>query len=130
MTMRFVIVDDDIGFRGTICNIIKKNQFGVVVAQCGDGLEAESVIIEFQPDIVVIDLLLPGQSGIDLIKQFNNPNNKVSFIMISSFCNKSMITQFLLNGIDYYLCKPIDILCFTSLIKKVVESKVKRQTLK
>lgn len=122
MEMRFLIIDDDIVFRRTISYLIEKYHLGVVVAECDDGLEAESVIREFRPDIVVVDLLLPGQSGIELTRKISNINNEISFIMISSCSNKSMITQAYLSGIDFYLQKPINALDFTSAIKKAAKS--------
>ncbi|WP_371362595.1 Protein-glutamate methylesterase/protein-glutamine glutaminase [Sporomusa rhizae] len=121
--MRFLIVDDDIGFRRTISYIIEKYHLGVVVGNYGDGLEAETGIRKLRPDIVVVDLLLPGQSGIELTKKISSINNKISYIMISACSNKSIITEAMLSGIDYYLQKPINVLDFNSVIKKIAERK-------
>ena len=123
MDTTFLIIDDDIGFRRMIRYLIGKYQLGVVVAECGDGLEAESVIHEFHPDIVVVDLLLPGQCGMDLTKRISTTNHKISFIMTSSCSNQSLITQAYLSGIDCYLTKPINALDFTGAIKKVEENR-------
>ncbi|HWR44603.1 response regulator [Sporomusa sp.] len=121
--MRFLIIDDDIGFCKTISYLIEKYHLGVILANCGDGLEAESIIRKLRPDIVVIDLLLPGQSGIELAKKINNVDNKISFIMISACSNESLITEAYHSGIDFYLQKPINALDFTSVIKKIVIGK-------
>lgn len=123
MEMRFLIVDDDIGFRRTISYIIDKYHLGVVVGNYGDGLEAETGIRKLRPDIVVVDLLLPGQSGIELTKKISSINNKISYIMISACSNKSIITEALLSGIDYYLQKPINVLEFKSVVKKIGDGK-------
>jgi len=127
LEMRFLIIDDDIGFRKTISYLIEKYHLGVVAGECGDGLEAESVIRDLRPDIVLVDLLLPGQSGIELTKKISSTNNEISFIMISSCSNKSMITQAYFGGINFYLPKPINSLDFTSLLKKVVKSRLEKQ---
>lgn len=121
MEMTFLIIDDDIGFRRMIRHIIEKYHLGIVIAECGDGLEAESVIHEFHPHIVVVDLLLPGQCGIELTKKISTVNHDISFIMTSSCSNKSLVTQAFLSGIDFYLAKPINALDFTSAIKKIIE---------
>lgn len=123
MEMRFFIVDDDIGFRRTISYVIEKYHLGIVVGSYGDGLEAETGIRNLQPDIVVVDLLLPGQSGIELTKKVSSINNKISFIMTSACSNKSIIAEALLSGIDYYLQKPINVFDFNSVVKKIVEGK-------
>jgi Response regulator containing CheY-like receiver domain and AraC-type DNA-binding domain len=119
--MRFLIIDDDIGVRKTISYLIEKYHLGVIVANCDDGLEAESVIHELRPDIVVVDLLLPGQSGVELVKKINNVNKDISFIMISACSNESLITEAYNSGIEFYLQKPINALDFTSVIKKIIQ---------
>lgn len=121
MKMRFLIIDDDIGVRKTISYLIEKYHLGVIVANCDDGLEAESVIHELRPDIVVVDLLLPGQSGVELVKKINNVNKDISFIMISACSNESLITEAYNSGIEFYLQKPINALDFTSVIKKIIQ---------
>lgn len=123
MELKFLLIDDDIGFRRMIKYLIGKYQLGAVVAECGDGLKAESLIHEFHPHIVVVDLLLPGQCGIELTKKLSNTNHETSFIMTSSCSNKSLVTQAFLSGIDFYLTKPINALDFTSVIKKLAENK-------
>ena len=116
MEPRILIIDDDIGFRKTISYLIKKYSLGSIVASCSDGLEAETIISQIQPDIVVVDLLLPGQSGIELMKKLSNTNSKISSIMISACSNESMIKEAYLSGIDFYLQKPINVLEFTTVI--------------
>lgn len=128
--MRFVIIDDDIGFRKTLRTIIERYHLGVVVAECGDALKGEIAIREFNPDIVVVELLLSRKTGIDLAKTFSDTNNDISFILTSSYLNKSIIKHFFLSGIDFYLRKPIDVLSTTSFIEKVIENKLEQRNIK
>lgn len=118
-----MIIDDDIGFCRCISNIIKKYHLGVVAASCSDGLEAESLILEYRPDIVVIDLLLPGQSGIELTKKLTASNREISFIMMSACSNTSIIAQAYHSGVDFYLQKPVNALDFVAVVNKAVKSK-------
>jgi len=67
--MRFAIIEDDVSVRKIISNIINKYQLGTVVAECGDGLKAEEIITEYSPEVSIVDLLLPGQDGVELIKK-------------------------------------------------------------
>lgn len=121
--MRLAIVDDDAVIRKIICNIVEKYELGTVVAECQDGLEAEKIISDYQPEVALVDLLLPGQDGVKLITRLREQGLTTSFIMISQSSSQDMITEAYKNGIDFYIHKPINVLEFVSVFKKVEESR-------
>ncbi|MCE5286862.1 MAG: response regulator [Pelosinus sp.] len=121
--MRLVIIDDDAVVRKIISNIVEKYELGTIVAECADGLRAEQVITEYQPEIALVDLLLPGQDGVKLITSLKQLGADTSFIMISQSSSQDMITEAYKNGIDFYIHKPINVLEFVSVFKKVEESR-------
>ncbi len=127
--MRFVIIEDDISVRKIIGNIIEKYTLGTVVAECGDGLKAEAIIAEYAPDVALIDLLLPGQDGIELIRRLKESGLETSFIMISESTSQPMITKAYQSGIDFYIHKPLNVLEIVSVIGKVEESRRLRQVM-
>ena len=120
--MRFIIIDDDIGIRKIIKNIIEQNALGIVIAESGDGHEAERLIIDMQADIVIMDLLLPGQDGIEIITKAMQHDHVPRFIMISESDSQPMITQAYQAGIEFFIHKPINVHEIVSVIKKVEES--------
>lgn len=121
MTIRFVVVDDDISIRKIVRKIIEDHALGSVVAECADGLSAEKTIQELRPDIAIVDLLLPGQDGAELVRKLRT-QVATSFIMISESSNQPMITQAYQHGIEFYIHKPINVLELITVIKKVQES--------
>ncbi|MDF2569569.1 MAG: cheB 4 [Sporomusa sp.] len=121
--MRFVIIEDDVSVRKIIGNIIDKYQLGTVVAECGDGLKAESIIGEYSPDVALVDMLLPGQDGVELIRKLRENRLETSFIMVSESTSQPMITKAYQTGIDFYIHKPINVLEIVSVIRKVEESR-------
>lgn len=127
--MRFVIIEDDISVRKIIGNIIAKYKLGTVVAECGDGLKAEAILAEYSPDVALIDLLLPGQDGIELIRRLKESGLETSFIMISESTSQPMITKAYQSGIDFYIHKPLNVLEIVSVISKVEESRRLRQVM-
>lgn len=127
--MRFVIIEDDASVRKIVGNIIDKYKLGTVVAECGDGLKAEGIITEYAPDVALIDLLLPGQDGVELIKKLKESGLETSFIMISESNSQPMITKAYQTGIDFYIHKPINVLEITSVIRKVEESRRLREVM-
>jgi len=130
MTIRFVIIDDDVSIRRIIRNVIEQHDLGTVVGECADGLEAERLMGECYPDIAVVDLLLPGQDGIELIKRLGSQqSSQASFIMISESRSQPMITQAYQHGIEFYIHKPINVLEIITVINKVKESRKLKQAL-
>ncbi|MBP2664165.1 MAG: cheB 4 [Firmicutes bacterium] len=121
--MRFVIIEDDVSIRKITSNILKKYDLGTIVAECGDGLKGEDIIAEYAPDVALVDLLLPGQDGVELIRKLKERGVETSFIMISESTSQPMITKAYETGIDFYIHKPINVLEITSVIRKVEESR-------
>lgn len=127
--MRFVVVDDDVSVRRIIRNIIEQNDLGTVVAESADGLEAEKLIAECRPDIGVIDLLLPGQDGVELIRKLRDLQPPISFVMISESSSQPMITQAYQHGIEFYIHKPVNVSEMVTVINRVRESRNLKKTM-
>lgn len=123
MPIRFVIIDDDVSIRKIIRNIITEHSLGTVVAECADGLEAEKAIIDCRPEIAIVDLLLPGQDGVELIKKLRAQPLPTSFIMISESRSQPMVTQAYQHGIEFYIHKPINVWEIVTVINRVGESR-------
>lgn len=126
MSLRFVVVDDDISIRKIVQNIIEQSDLGQVVGECEDGLSAEKVILESKPDIVLVDLLLPGQDGVELMRKLREQTT-ASFIMISESSSQQMITRAYESGIEFFIHKPVNVLELVSVVNKVQESRRLKQ---
>lgn len=123
MSMRMIVVDDDISICRIITNLVQQYQLGQVLAECGDGISAEQEIRECQPEIVLVDLLLPGQDGIELVRKLSKEYPGISFIMISQVSNQPMITRAYESGIEFFIHKPINALELVSVLNKVQETR-------
>lgn len=127
MSSRFVIVDDDAGIRKILQKIIEQNKLGMVVDQCDDGLKGEKIIREYQPDIALVDLLLPGQDGVELIEKVSETAVNTSFIMVSQTTSEQLVTKAYEAGIEFFIHKPINMLEVVSVVNKVQESRRLKQ---
>lgn len=126
MQLRLAIVDDDISIRKMLRRIIEEAEIGIVT-ECSDGVMAEEVLRESRPDIALIDLLLPGQDGIDLIQRLAADSPDTSYIMISQVNSEPMITRAYESGIEFFIHKPLNVLEVRSVINRVRESRNLRQ---
>ncbi|MFZ4215809.1 response regulator [Pantoea endophytica] len=78
---RFLIVDDHPIVRLAIRELLTKD--GHVVAECEDGLDVITVIKEFKPDVLIIDIDLPERNGIEVIQALRKFNKTIPIIAIS-----------------------------------------------
>jgi len=117
----FIVIDDDRTVRSVLTKIIEQYNLGDVYAEAEDGLAGEELILKFKPDIVIIDLLLPQQDGISIIKKVKAQNVKSMFIMLSQVSDKDMIAKAYEYGIEFFISKPINVIEVVNVIKRVKE---------
>ncbi|WP_090549216.1 response regulator [Natronincola ferrireducens] len=122
MTNTFLIIDDDVNVRKMLTYIIMKNNLGKVVEELNSGEQAPEEIMFYQPDIVLIDFLLPQKDGIEIIRSCRTLGYKGKFIMISQVDNDTMIAKAYENGIVFFIHKPINIIEAINVIKGVCEN--------
>lgn len=121
MSISFVIVDDDAVSRRVLQNIIEDCGLGEVAGTAEDGIEGTRIILELNPDMVLIDLLMPDQDGIEAITQLKDRGYTGKFIMISQIVNKEMVGQAYQKGIEFFIHKPINRLEVEAVLLKVNE---------
>ncbi len=128
--MRILIVDDDVVIVNILQRIIEQCNLGDVVATASNGLTAESLILEHKPDLVMVDLLLPGQDGISLVSKIQGYGMSTHFIMLSQVVDKNMVGEAYTKGIDFFVSKPINSMEIISVIRRVGELSQLKSTFK
>ena len=119
METTFMIIDDDIAVGKILEQIIKKNQLGRVVSILTTGKNAKDTIIKLNPDVVLIDLLLPEVDGIEIVKRAMDSGYNGKIIMISQVEEQDMISNAYKSGILFYINKPINMIETVSVISNV-----------
>lgn len=124
----FIVIDDDRTVRSVVTKIIEQYGLGEVYAEADNGISGEELIIRYKPDIVMIDLLLPLQDGISIIKKIKSQNIKSMFIMLSQVSDKDMIAKAYEFGIEFFISKPINVIEVVNVVRKVNEYLSMRKT--
>lgn len=119
MDKTFLIIDDDINIRKMLGFLIRKEKLGKVVDELDSGEDAVQEIIFYNPDIVLIDLLLPVKDGIEIIKAAKLQGYKGKFIMISQVEDEEMVSKAYESGILFFISKPINNIEAINVIKGV-----------
>ncbi|MBU3146783.1 response regulator [Clostridium sp. CF012] len=115
----FLIVDDDISIRKMLGLLIKKNNLGKVICEIDSGRDAVQEITFYNPDIVLIDLLLPVVDGIEIMKASKREGYKGKFIMISQVEDESVVSRAYESGIIFFISKPINSIEVINVIKGI-----------
>lgn len=122
MEKTFFIIDDDINIRKMLGMIIKKNNLGRVICELESGEHGEQEILFYNPDIVLIDLLMPFKDGIEIINDATSKGYKGKFIMISQVEDQDLISRAYESGIKFYISKPINSIEVVKVIKGICEN--------
>ena len=104
-SLRTIIVDDEsLARRGLAIRLQHIPQIDVI-AECGDGIEALKAIGEHSPDLVFLDIQMPGMTGFDVIAHLQTDNMPL-IIFVTAF-DQYAVEAFKVHAVDYVL-KPID----------------------
>lgn len=103
--MKILIVDDEALIRISLARVFKAQGDDVEVAQ--DGIEGEKKWLSFQPDIVVLDVLMPGLSGPQLIEKVHT-QTKARVVLISAYAADYDMESMKKLGADLFISKPFE----------------------
>ncbi|MBP2652221.1 MAG: cheY 3 [Firmicutes bacterium] len=101
-----MIVDDALMMRTTLRRILEKAGHEIV----GEAINGEQAIVNYakcQPDLVTMDLTMPGLGGIEAIKRIIQSDSAARIIVVSALGQKHIIFDALQNGAKNYVLKPI-----------------------
>jgi DNA-binding NarL/FixJ family response regulator len=103
--MKVFLVDDHAILREGLKLILKQLPNLEIVGETGDGTTALEEIDRKKPDIVVLDISLPGMSGVEIARQLKKYNKNIKIIILSRHDGEEYITQLLKLGINAYVLK-------------------------
>lgn len=103
MTHKILVVDDDDALREMVGLVLSSNGYQPVFAS--DGISAVEVFKQSSPDLVLLDIMLPGQSGIDVCNQIRAVSG-VPIIMLTAKGDTEDVVLGLEAGADDYVVKP------------------------
>lgn len=119
--MRYYIIDDDVNIVKILTNLIEENESGEVIGSSNDGETALNEILICNPDIVLVDLLLPKLDGNSLVREVKLLKPKIKFIMISQVSDVKLVGDSYNSGIEFFISKPINKIEVEKVISKVAE---------
>lgn len=119
-----LIADDNKEFCSILNDYLLNQRDIVVTGIAKDGLEALDLIQEKEPDLVVLDIIMPHLDGLGVLEKLNSMTlNKMPRVIVLSAVGQDKITQKAIKlGADYYVVKPFDMDVFTKRIRDMFNS--------
>jgi two-component system, NarL family, response regulator NreC len=104
-TIRILLADDHRVLRAGLKLLLERQTGFDVVAEAADGRQAVELVKSHLPDIVLLDIAMPGFSGIEAARQINSHHPEVGIIILSMHADESYLLRALKSGAKGYLLK-------------------------
>lgn len=108
MTIRVLIVDDQPLIRTGIATLLGRKADIDVVGQAGNGREALELVAALDPDIVLMDVMMPVMDGVEATRQLAARGPRPAVIMLTTFHDDERVLQSIAAGARGYLLKDVD----------------------
>lgn len=125
--LKCAIADDNERMLRLLNEIVSQDEELEVVGTAKDGEEAYRIIKEKQPDVVLLDVVMPKLDGFGVLDKVNGDRtlkSHPSFVMISAIGQEQITEDAFNHGVDYYIMKPFDNDMVINRIKRVRDKRI------
>jgi DNA-binding NarL/FixJ family response regulator len=105
--LRVVIADDHAVVRQGIRGVLEQVDGLEVVAEAGDGNEALDLVEKHRPDLVVLDVTMPGKTGLEVAKELRGAGNDARVLVLSMHDDPEYVLEAVRAGADGYVLKDV-----------------------
>jgi two-component system response regulator (stage 0 sporulation protein A) len=108
---KIVVVDDNTDFLNILCKFLSQNGNFEVVGCASDGIEAINTIQSKEPDVVILDIVMPKLDGLGVLEKYRSVNGgkKPQFIVTSAIGHYKTTQIAMSLGAEYFMIKPFDL---------------------
>jgi two-component system, OmpR family, response regulator CpxR len=117
MKIRVLLVDDEKDFTETLAARLAARNLSAVTAANGD--EAISVLKEEDVDVVILDMVMPGRTGIEVLREIKEMKPLVEVILLTGHATVESAIEGMTQGAFFYLMKPVEM---KSLLQKIAHA--------
>lgn len=123
--LSILVIDDEPALREVLS--VRINSWGYSVRAAADTVEAQAEIEREKPDLIVSDVILPGMSGVDFLRQLRTIDRNIPVILITAHGNIDAAVEAMKAGASDFLTKPIDYETLRALLDAAADE-IERQT--
>jgi DNA-binding NarL/FixJ family response regulator len=100
-----VLADDHHVVRQGLRALLEAESDFSVVGEAGDGLEALRLVDQLNPNVLVLDLMMPGLNGLEVARQIGKRSSQTRIVVLSMYSNEAYVLEALGNGASAYVLK-------------------------
>ncbi len=119
--IRVCLIDDERIFVESLTKVLKKR--GMEVRAAFDGLSALKLLSVEEPDVIVLDLRMPGMDGLAVLQEIRTKDSQTPVILLTGHLDIDRVVQVMDKGVALVLLKPCPIETLVSAIENASESK-------
>jgi DNA-binding NarL/FixJ family response regulator len=105
--IRVFLADDHVMVREGLAAVLAREPDIEVVGQEGQGLAVVNSILECQPDVLVLDIMMPGINGLEICRELLRKNKKTAVLILTMYDDEQFIVRALEYGASGYLLKEV-----------------------
>lgn len=105
MKIKVLVADDDAEFTKRVCEVFALDDSVSVVGVCNSGSEVAREIAATRPDVLLLDLVMPGEDGYSILERLDKGDMRV--IAVSALSREAFISKAISLGADYFMTKPV-----------------------
>lgn len=106
--LKVLVADPSEEFRKVVFENLAPEEDMEIVGAASDGIEALTLTAELQPDVLLIDIVMPKLDGIGVIQKLPETGASPVVIVISAFYNEQIVAKCVELGVSYFIPKPCD----------------------
>ena len=106
MPMRVLLIDDHSLFRAGLVGLLKRRNIDIIAT--GDGHAGVRRAAEFNPDVILLDLRMPGVNGLEILEQFMQRQTTAPVVMLTTSSDQADLAEALRKGAKGYLLKDME----------------------
>ena len=119
--IKVMLVDDQNLVRKGVRSLLELSEEIEVIAEASDGAEAIRMIPQVGPDVVLLDMRMPGLSGLDVLKELSQNDTLPPTIILTTFDDDELVLGGIKSGAKGYLLKDVALADLVNAIKTVAE---------
>ncbi len=118
-----VLADDHQIVRQGLRALLESESDFSITGETGDGLEAVDLVERLQPDVLVVDLMMPGLNGLEVTRQAGKRSPHTQVVILSMHANEAYVLEALRNGAKGYVLKDASMADLVRAIREVTAGK-------
>jgi two-component system, response regulator, stage 0 sporulation protein F len=119
MAGKILIVDDQFGIRILLNEVLHKE--GYDTFQAANGVQALDIVTKHSPDLVLLDMKIPGMDGIEILRRMKQMNEDIRVIIMTAYGELDMIQKAKDLGAITHFAKPFDIDDIRKVVREYVQ---------